>query len=110
MKSKMLMTSLGAAAVLAAGVALAAGTEVVTRSTADMEADLTRTYTNPGGPPAGQIKSRSQDEVYSDLIRDWDGKQTKKDPGGITGVESSAPLVNTRSSEDANKDLMRIWN
>jgi hypothetical protein len=110
MKSKILMTSLlGAAAILAAGVALAAGTEVVTRSKADMEADLTRTYTNPGGAPAGQIKSRSKDEVYSDLIRDWDGRQTKEQ-GGIVGVESSAPAVNTRSSEDANKDLMRIWN
>jgi hypothetical protein len=109
MKSKILMTCLGAAAALAAGVALAAGTEVVTRSTADMEADLTRTYTNPGGPPAGQIKSRSKDEVYSDLIRDWDGKQTK-DQGGIVGVESSAPAVNTRGSEDAYKDMMRIWN
>ena len=109
MKSKILMTSLGAAAVLAAGVALAAGTEVVTRSSADMEADLMRTYTNPGGPPAGQIKSRSKNEVYSDLIRDWDGSQTKAQ-GSIVGVESSAPAVNTRSSEEANKDLMRIWN
>ena len=44
MKSKMLMTSLGAAAVLAAGVALAAGTEAVTRSTADAEADLMRVW------------------------------------------------------------------
>ena len=108
MKSKILMTSLGAAAVLAAGVALAAGTEAVTRSTADMEADLMRTYTNPGGPPAGQIKSRSANESYADLIRDWDGKQTKG-PGAIVGVESSAPVVNTRSSEDAYTDMMRIW-
>ena len=109
MKSKFLRTSLGAAAVLAAGVALAAGTEVVTRSTADMEADLMRTYTSPGGQPAGQIKTRSADEAYADLVRDWDGKQTKAQ-GSIVGVESSAPVVNTRSSEDANKDLMRIWN
>ena len=109
MKSKFLRTSLGAAAVLAAGVALAAGTEVVTRSTADMEADLMRTYTSPGEQPAGQIKTRSADEAYADLVRDWDGKQTKAQ-GSIVGVESSAPVVNTRSSEDANKDLMRIWN
>jgi hypothetical protein len=109
MKSKILMTSLGAVAILATGVALAAGTEVVTRSTADMEADLMRTYTSPGGPPAGQVKSRSEAEGYSDLIRDWDGKQTKG-PGSIVGVEFSAPTVHTRSSEDAYKDLMRIWN
>jgi len=109
MKSKILMTSLGAVAILAAGVALAAGTEVMTRSTADMEADLMRTYTSPGGPPAGQVKSRSEAEGYSDLIRDWDGKQTKG-PGSIVGVEFSAPTVHTRSSEDAYKDLMRIWN
>ena len=108
MKSKILMTSLGAAAVLAAGVALAAGTEVVTRSTADMEADLMRTYTSPGGQPAGQIKSRSEAERYGDLIRDWDGTQTKGQ-GSIVGVESSAPGVSTRSSEDAYKDMMRIW-
>ena len=109
MKLKILMTSLGAAAVLAASVALAAGTEVVTRSTADMEADLMRTYTSPGGPSAGQIKSRSEAERYGDLIRDWDGSQTKAQ-GAIVGVESSAPGVSTRSSEDAYKDLMRIWN
>lgn len=100
MKSKILMTSLGAAAVLAAGVALAAGTEVVTRSTADMEADLMRTYTSPGGQPAGQIKSRSEAERYGDLIRDWDGTQTKRQ-GSIVGVESSAPGVSTRSGEGA---------
>lgn len=109
MKSKILMSSLAAATFLAAGVALAAGTEVVTRSKADMEADLTRTYTSPGGPPAGQIKSRSKEEVFSDLMRDWDGKQTKGQ-GSMVGVESSAPAVNTRSSEDAHKDLMRTWN
>ena len=91
------------------GFAFAGGTGVVTRSSADMEADLNRTYTNPGGEPAGQIKSRSKQEVYSDLIRDWDGRQTKPD-GAIVGVESGAPTVNTRSTEDANKDLMRIWN
>jgi len=91
------------------GVAFAGGTGVVTRSTADMEADLNRTYTNPGGESAGQLKSRPKQEAYSDLIRDWDGRQTKPD-GSIIGVESGAPAVNTRSTEDANKDLMRIWN
>jgi len=109
MNTKTLMISIGTVAVMAAGSALGEGTEVVTRSKADMEADLTRTYTNPGGAPAGQIKSRSKDEVYSDLIRDWDGKQTKGQ-GSIVGVESSAPGVNTRSSDDAYKDLMRTWN
>jgi hypothetical protein len=97
------------AAMLVSGAVLAGGSEVVTRSTADMDADLNRTYTSPGGQPAGQIKSRSKEEVYSDLIRDWDGRQTKSD-GSVVGVESSAPAVNTRSTEDANKDLMRIWN
>ena len=109
MKSKVSMALFGAAAMLSAGLAFGAGTDVVTRSTAEMEADLNRTYTNPGGQSAGQIKSRSKQEVYSDLIRDWDGRQTKPD-GAIVGVESGAPTVNTRSTEDANKDLMRIWN
>ena len=109
MNAKNLMISVGAVVVMTAGSALAAGTEVVTRSSADMQADLMRTYTNPGGPPAGQIKTRSADEAYADLVRDWDVKQTKGQ-GSIVGVESSAPVVNTRSSEDANKDLMRIWN
>jgi hypothetical protein len=90
MKSKMLMTSLGAVAVLAAGVALAAGSEVSSRSVGDAQADLMRTYTNPGGAPAGQIKSRSADECYADLMRDWDGKLTK---GQIVGVGSSKPVV-----------------
>lgn len=109
MKSKILKASLAAAAVLAAGVALAAGTEVVTRSTADMEADLKRTYTSPGGPTAGQIKTRSQAELYGDLIRDWDGTQTKGQ-GAIVGVESSASVVNTRDSDALYKDMMRIPN
>ena len=109
MNAKTLMISVGAVVVMTAGSALAAGTEVVTRSSADMQADLMRTYTNPGGPPAGQIKTRSAAEAYADLVRDWDGKQTKGE-GSIVGVESRAPTVNTRSSEDANKDLMRVWN
>lgn len=109
MKITTQMFAVSALAILVSGGALAEGTAVVTRSTADMEADLIRTYTSPGGPPAGQIKTRSADERFADLIRDWDGKQTKGQ-GSIVGVESSAPLVNTRSREDANKDLMRIWN
>src|SRR5207244_3027174 len=108
MKPSIPMALFGAAAMLSAGLAFSAGTEVVTRSSAEMEADLNRTYTNPGGQSAGQIKSRSKQEVYSDLIRDWDGRQTKSD-GTIVGVESAAPTVNIRSTEDANKDLMRIW-
>lgn len=102
MNAKTLMISVGAVAVMMAGSALAAGTEVFTRSTADMEADLMRTYTSPGGQPAGQIKTRSAAEAYTDLVRDWDGKQTKGE-GSIVGVESSAPVVNTRSSENAIK-------
>ena len=108
MNAKTLMISIGTVAVMAAGSALAAGTEVVTRSKADMEADLMRTYTSPGGEPSAQIKTRPADEAYADLMRDWDGKQTKGE-GSIVGVESRAPTVNTRSSEEANKDLMRIW-
>src|SRR3954471_19098740 len=97
------------AAMLVSAAVLAGGSEVVTRSTADMEADLNRTYTSPGGESAGQVKSRPKQEAYSDLVRDWDGRQTKPD-GSIVGVESGAPTINTRSTEDANKDLMRIWN
>jgi hypothetical protein len=108
MKSKMLMSSLGAAAILAAGTALAAGPEVVTRSVEDAHADLIRTFKSHGGQPAGQIRSRSPDECYADLVRDWDGKLTKKQ-GEIVGVAASAPVVRTRSSEDAYKDMMRIW-
>ncbi len=109
MKITTKMFAASALAILVSGGALAEGNAVVTRSTADMEADLTRTYTSPGGPSAGQIRSRSEAERYGDLIRDWDGRQTKAQ-GSIVGVESSAPVVNTRSSEEANKDLMRIWN
>lgn len=108
MKTTTKMFAVSALAMLFSGGALAGGNAAVTRSTADMEADLMRTYTNPGGAPAGQIKSRSTNEVYSDLIRDWDGSQTKAQ-GSIVGVESSAPAVGTRSTEEANKDLMRIW-
>lgn len=109
MKITTQMFAVSALAMLFSGGALAEGTAVVTRSAADMEADLMRTYTSPGGPPAGQIRSRSEAERYGDLIRDWDGSQTKAQ-GSIVGVESSAPVVNTRSSEEAYKDLMRIWN
>lgn len=105
--TKILVVS--ALSALVSGGALAGGTAAVTRSTADMEADLMRTHTSPGGPSSGQIRSRSEAERYGDLIRDWDGSQTKA-RGSVVGVESSAPVVNTRSSEEANKDLMRIWN
>ena len=108
MKSSTQILALSALALLVSGSALAAGTEVMTRSKADMEADLTRTYTSPGGESAGQIKTRTPQEAQADLIRDWDGSQTKAQ-GSIVGVESSAPAVNTRSAEEANKDLMRIW-
>lgn len=109
MKFTTQMFAVSALAILFSGSALAEGTGVVTRSTADMEADLMRTYESPGGPSAGGLTTRSQAEAYKDLIRDWDGTQTEK-AGTIVGVESSAPAVNTRSSEDAQKDLMRIWN
>lgn len=109
MKTATRVFALSALAILFSGSALAGGTEVGTRSTADANADLMRTYTAPGGPPASMIKTRPAAEAYSDLIRDWDGSQTKAQ-GSIIGVESSAPAVNTRSREDANKDLMRIWN
>lgn len=109
MKPATRVFAFSALAILFSGSALAAGPEVGTRSTADANADLMRTYTAPGGPPAGQIKTRPAAEAYSDLIRDWDGSQTKAD-GSLIGVESSAPGVTTRSTEDANKDLMRIWN
>lgn len=108
MKSRIMMTSLGAAAILAAGTAFAAGPEVVTRSVEDAHADLIRTFKTHGGQPAGQIRSRSADEAYADLMRDWDGRLTKKQ-GTIVGVASEAPVVRTRSSEDAYKDMMRIW-
>ena len=109
MKTTTKMFAVSALAMLVSGGALAGGNATVTRSTADMEADLMRTFTNPGGPPAGQIKTRTEAELYGDLIRDWDGRQTKS-KGSIVGVESSAPAVNARSSEEAYKDLMRIWN
>jgi hypothetical protein len=96
MKSKILMTSVGAVALLAAGVALAAGTAAVTRSVEDAQADLMRTYTSPGGQPAGQIMSRSADECYADLMRDWDGKLAKAQ-GTIVGVASSKSVVRSRS-------------
>ena len=107
MKITTKMFAVSALAMLISGSALADGGAVVTRSTADMEADLTRTYTNPGGPPAGQIKTRTGTEIYSDLIRDWDGSQTKAQ-GSIVGVESSSSTVGTRNSEVLYKDMMRI--
>lgn len=107
MKVTMKMYAVSALAMLLSGVALAEGNAVVTRSTADMEADLTRTYTSPGGPSAGQIKTRSGTDIYSDLIRDWDGSQTKAQ-GSIVGVESSTSTVGTRQSDVLYKDMMRI--
>ena len=91
MKAKILTSSLGTIALLTAGIALA-GSEVVTRSIEDANADLMRTYTTPGGPPAGQVKSRSSDDAFADLMRDWDGKLTK---GKIVGVGASKTVVTT---------------
>ena len=84
-------------AVLVASVA-AAG-EVVSRSTADMEADLMRTYQTHGGIPASNIQVRSADDARADLMRDWNAK-----PSGAPG-----PSLRTRSEGEAYADLMRFW-
>lgn len=92
MKSKMLMIYFGAVAAMTAGAALAGGSEVVSRSKADMEADLMRTYQSPGGPSAGGIGTRSQASNYSDLMRDWDGKLAEN-LGTIVGTASTDPTI-----------------
>lgn len=79
MKSKILMSSLGAAALLAAGVALAAGTEAVTRSVEVAQSDLMGTYSRASGQPADQIN--------------WG-----ENKGQVVGVGSSKPIVGVSSS------------
>ena len=105
MNAKTLIGSMGMAALITAGSALAA--DVGTRSVEEAQADLMRTYKSAGGEP-GKLTSRSSKDAYADLIRDWDGKQTQRQ-GEIVGATSSAAPVGSRSVEDANKDLMREW-
>ena len=93
MKFTTRMFAVSALAILISGGALAEGTSgVATRSKADMEADLMRTYQSPGGPSAGGVGTRSQAGSYSDLMRDWDGTLTEK-PGTIIGTASPDPLI-----------------
>jgi hypothetical protein len=82
-----------ALAALISGGAIAGGTsDVGTRSKADMEADLMRTYQSPGGPSSGGVGTRSEAGSYGDLMRDWDGKLAAK-PGTIIGTVSPDPLI-----------------
>jgi len=86
MKSKILMSSLGAVAALAAGVALAAGSEVATRNSsevatrnvADAQANLMGTYSRGSGQPADQINLGGN-------------------KGQVVGVGSTKPLLRTRN-------------
>ncbi len=92
MKFTTRMFAVSALAILISGGALADGAaEVGTRSKADMEADLMRTYESPGGPSAGGVGTRSQAGSYTDLMRDWDG--TLEKPGTIVGTASTDPLI-----------------
>jgi hypothetical protein len=98
MKSTFCLFALGALAVVSAS-ALADGAAVVTRSTADMEADLVRTFQTPGGPSAGNIRIRSEADASADLMRDWSAKPS------VTPGKS----VRSRAAEESFADLMRIW-
>ncbi len=93
MKFTTRMFAVSALAILISGGALADGAAGVgTRSKADMEADLMRTYQSPGGLSAGGVGTRSQAGSYTDLMRDWDGTLTEK-PGTIVGTASTDPLI-----------------
>ncbi len=80
---------LAALGIALGGLALA---DVTTRSTEDMNADLMRTFKSHGGPPAGNVGTRSEASSYRDLVRDWDGTLTSK-PGTIVGTASTDPLI-----------------
>ena len=82
----------------AAGAAVA-GDNLVTRSVEDANADLMRTYTTHGGPPAGIVRSRSPEAANADLVRDFGAKTSNAD----------ARAVQTRSKEASYIDLMRMW-
>ena len=87
------------AAIAVAGCALADGAAVATRSTADMEADLMRTYQSHGGTSAGNIRVRSEADAHADLVRDWSAK-----PSTVAGKS-----VHSRAAAETYADMMRIW-
>lgn len=95
-KTKLLSMCFGAAAAALLAGAAAADNVVVTRSTADIEADMLRTYKTHGGAPAGNLRVRSEADAHADLVRDWGAK-----PSGVigksvrtrSGGEGPAPLV-----------------
>jgi hypothetical protein len=99
MKSTIRLMTLGVLFVGFAGAALADGAAVVTRSTADMEADLMRTYQTPGGSPAGHIRIRNEADAHADLMRDWSAK------ADATVGQS----VHSRAAAETYADMMRIW-
>ena len=72
--------------------------EIMTRSVADANADLMRTYQSFGGPPAGMVHSRNLDDAMADLVRNWNAK-----PSTVQG-----PAVGSRNVDEDYMDLMRL--
>ncbi len=70
----------------------------MTRSVADANADLMRTYRSFGGPPAGMVHSRNMEDAMADLVRNWNAK-----PSAMQG-----PVVGSRSLDADYMDLMRM--
>lgn len=99
MKSKIRFIVFGLIVAGFSGAALADGAAVGTRSVADAEADLMRTYQTPGGPSAGNVHTRTREEAYIDLMRDWNAKPTP----------DISQTVRAREEAAAYADMMRIW-
>jgi len=98
MKPIFKLSMAGAVFALASTAAMAAD-NLVTRSVEDAHADLMRTYTTHGGPPAGIVRTRSPEAANADLMRDYGAKTSNAD----------ARAVQTRSKEASYIDLMRMW-
>ena len=81
-----------------ASTASFAGGNIVTRSVEDANADLMRTYKTYGGQPAGTVRTRNAEDAKADLVRDWNAKSSN----------TEGAVVQTRKSDDAYSDLMRL--
>jgi len=76
------------AATAFAGVASAEGT-IYTRSTDAAKADLVRDWTFNGGGVAGQVRQRAKSEMQADLVRDWNPKAAGVEEKGTLHTRST---------------------
>jgi hypothetical protein len=95
MKSKLTAVLLGACGAMMLSGAVIAG-DLKSRSADECYQDLMRTWKSGGGERVA-VRTRAADDAHADLIRDW----------GAPASGQSGKIAQTRAPDDAYGDLIR---